>query len=33
VDAPDRMQTLLAAGADGIMTNRPDVLAPLLDVR
>lgn len=33
VDAPDRMQALLAAGADGIMTNRPDVLAPLLDVR
>jgi glycerophosphoryl diester phosphodiesterase len=30
VDDPDRMQVLLAAGADGIMTNRPDVLAPLL---
>jgi glycerophosphoryl diester phosphodiesterase len=30
VDDPERMRALLAAGADGIMTNRPDVLAPLL---
>jgi glycerophosphoryl diester phosphodiesterase len=30
VDDPERMRALLAVGADGIMTNRPDVLAPLL---
>jgi glycerophosphoryl diester phosphodiesterase len=30
VDDPDEMRALLAAGADGIMTNRPDVLAALL---
>lgn len=30
VDDPERMLALLAAGADGIMTNRPDVLAALL---
>jgi glycerophosphoryl diester phosphodiesterase len=30
VDDPDEMRALLAAGADGIMTNRPDVLATLL---
>lgn len=30
VDDPLEMQALLAAGADGIMTNRPDVLARLL---
>lgn len=33
VDDPGRMQQLLAAGADGIMTNRPDLLAPLLGGR
>jgi glycerophosphoryl diester phosphodiesterase len=30
VDDPARMRQLLEAGADGIMTNRPDVLEPLL---
>jgi glycerophosphoryl diester phosphodiesterase len=30
VDDPDEMRALLAAGADGIMTNRPDVLGALL---
>jgi glycerophosphoryl diester phosphodiesterase len=30
VDDPARMRQLLDAGADGIMTNRPDVLEPLL---
>lgn len=30
VDDPVEMRALLAAGADGIMTNRPDVLASLL---
>lgn len=30
VDDPAMMRQLLAAGADGIMTNRPDVLEPLL---
>jgi glycerophosphoryl diester phosphodiesterase len=30
VDDPARMRTLIAAGADGVMTNRPDVLARLL---
>jgi glycerophosphoryl diester phosphodiesterase len=30
VDDPERMRALLAVGADGIMTNRPDVLARLL---
>lgn len=30
VDEPEAMRALLAAGADGIMTNRPDVLARLL---
>jgi len=33
VDDADRMRALLAAGADGIMTNRPDVLARLLGPR
>lgn len=33
VDDPEKMRALLAAGADGIMTNRPDVLARLLPVR
>lgn len=33
VDDPEQMQALLAAGADGIMTNRPDVLAALLSPR
>lgn len=33
VDDAEKMRALLAAGADGIMTNRPDVLAPLLPVR
>jgi glycerophosphoryl diester phosphodiesterase len=30
VDDPAEMRALLAAGADGIMTNRPDLLAALL---
>lgn len=30
VDDPERMRTLIAAGADGVMTNRPDVLAQVL---
>jgi glycerophosphoryl diester phosphodiesterase len=30
VDDPAQMRQLLDAGADGIMTNRPDVLEPLL---
>jgi glycerophosphoryl diester phosphodiesterase len=33
IDDPGQMQALLAAGADGIMTNRPDVLAALLGPR
>jgi glycerophosphoryl diester phosphodiesterase len=33
VDDPNRMLALLGAGADGIMTNRPDVLARLLGPR
>lgn len=33
VDEPDQMRALLAAGADGIMTNRPDVLDALLEAR
>jgi glycerophosphoryl diester phosphodiesterase len=33
VDDPARMRALLAAGADGVMTNRPDLLAPLLAER
>jgi glycerophosphoryl diester phosphodiesterase len=31
VDEPERMRILIAAGADGIMTNRPDVLAGVLE--
>lgn len=31
VDEPERMHALLAAGADGVMTNRPDVLARVLE--
>jgi glycerophosphoryl diester phosphodiesterase len=30
VDDPTVMRELLGAGADGIMTNRPDLLEPLL---
>jgi glycerophosphoryl diester phosphodiesterase len=33
VDEPARMRALLAAGADGVMTNRPDLLAPLIAER
>jgi glycerophosphoryl diester phosphodiesterase len=33
VDDPAQMRALLAAGADGLMTNRPDVLARLLGER
>jgi glycerophosphoryl diester phosphodiesterase len=33
VDDPERMRALLAAGADGVMTNRPDLLAPLIAER
>ena len=31
VDDPERMRALIAAGADGVMTNRPDVLAWVLE--
>jgi glycerophosphoryl diester phosphodiesterase len=31
VDEPERMRALIAAGADGVMTNRPDVLARVLE--
>jgi glycerophosphoryl diester phosphodiesterase len=33
VDEPGRMRALIDAGADGIMTNRPDVLARVLEER
>jgi len=33
VDEPERMRALIDAGADGIMTNRPDVLARVLEER
>jgi glycerophosphoryl diester phosphodiesterase len=31
VDDPARMRALISAGADGVMTNRPDVLARVLE--
>jgi glycerophosphoryl diester phosphodiesterase len=31
VDEPERMRALIDAGADGVMTNRPDVLARVLE--
>lgn len=33
VDAPARQRALVEAGADGIMTNRPDVLRGVLETR
>jgi glycerophosphoryl diester phosphodiesterase len=30
IDRPETMQALIAAGADGVMTNHPDRLASVL---